>query len=198
MASREREISSHTGHNYQDVNVCGKVQLGDTYHFGEFVPDVARKHSADCEQDLNSPLNCLPFSKDASFNSSPGNTNLLVSLITAFMFERYTTGMMDKMSGASFRSTAWPRRGIDGCAHTVARQYYDQKRLWASVFFSRGDGDAGHASKFITTIALQVVARWNQLVSRPLSQLSRSSALHDNMLALGLVLGEVIVIEFRS
>jgi len=39
MAGRAREIPSQRGHNYQDVNVYGKAQLGDTYYFGVLVPD---------------------------------------------------------------------------------------------------------------------------------------------------------------
>ena len=38
----------------------------------------------------------------------------------------------------------------------MARQYFDQKQLGASFFFSRGGGDVGHAGKFVTSIALQL------------------------------------------
>ena len=34
MAAREREIPSQSGHNYQGINIYGKAQLGNTYHFG--------------------------------------------------------------------------------------------------------------------------------------------------------------------
>jgi hypothetical protein len=79
----------------------------------------------------------------------------------------------------------------------VARSYYDKQRLAASFFFSRGGGDAGHAGKFVTSLAVQlarnvpalkqrisdaVVERddiasqslrdqWQHLVLRPLSKL---------------------------
>jgi hypothetical protein len=38
-------------------------------------------------------------------------------------------------------------------ARTAARKHFDQKRLGASFFFSRGGGDVSHAGKFATSIA---------------------------------------------
>jgi hypothetical protein len=46
--------------------------------------------------------------------------------------------------------------GKSTIAHTIARAYFEQGRLAASFFFSRGGGDAGNASKFVTTIAMQL------------------------------------------
>jgi hypothetical protein len=46
--------------------------------------------------------------------------------------------------------------GKSTIAHTVARAYFDQGRLAASFFFSRGGGDVGNARKFVATIAVQL------------------------------------------
>ena len=46
--------------------------------------------------------------------------------------------------------------GKSTIAHTVARGYFEQGRLAASFFFSRGGGDVGNASKFVTTLAVQL------------------------------------------
>ncbi|KAF8533431.1 WD40-repeat-containing domain protein [Trichophaea hybrida] len=46
--------------------------------------------------------------------------------------------------------------GKSTIAHTVARDCHDQKRLGASFFFSRGQGDLGHAAKFFTSLATQL------------------------------------------
>jgi hypothetical protein len=46
--------------------------------------------------------------------------------------------------------------GKSTIARTVARDFYEQKRLGASFFFSRGGGDVSHAGKFFTTIAWQL------------------------------------------
>jgi hypothetical protein len=86
-------------------------------------------------------------------------------------------------------------------ARTIARRYYEQKRLRASFFFSRGGGDASHAGKFVTSIAVQLASsvsilqryicdaisednnitsrglrdQWNRLITRPLSNLVAGS-----------------------
>lgn len=91
--------------------------------------------------------------------------------------------------------------GKSTIARTVARRCFKQDRLGASFFFSRGDGDVGHARKFFTTIALQLAKKssslyryiceavtehsdvasqslpdqWRQLVLRPLSKFHDSS-----------------------
>jgi hypothetical protein len=91
--------------------------------------------------------------------------------------------------------------GKSTIARTVAHTYNEQKRLGASFFFSRGGGDVSHASKFITSIAVQLASiaptlqryicdaisednniaskglrdQWNRLIFRPLSQLIAGS-----------------------
>ncbi|KAF1983490.1 hypothetical protein K402DRAFT_162769 [Aulographum hederae CBS 113979] len=90
--------------------------------------------------------------------------------------------------------------GKSTIARTVARTYFNQKRLGASFFFSRGGGDVGRAGKFVTSIASQLASsvpsfdryicdaikerrdiatqslrdQWQQLVLRPVSKLSAS------------------------
>jgi AAA ATPase domain len=46
--------------------------------------------------------------------------------------------------------------GKSTLARTVARKYYDQNRLGASFFFSKGGGDVSNAGKFFTSIAVQL------------------------------------------
>ena len=93
--------------------------------------------------------------------------------------------------------------GKSTIARTIARRYFDQKRLGASFFFSRGGGDVGHAGKFVTSFAVQLARnipqtqrfisgaiieqndianqslrdQWRQLILRPLSRLQQSSSL---------------------
>jgi hypothetical protein len=83
----------------------------------------------------------------------------------------------------------------------MARRYYEQKRLGASFFFSKGGRDVGNASKFATSIAVQLTSdvpslqqyiceaiterteiasqslrdQWRQLVLGPLSKLNDNS-----------------------
>jgi hypothetical protein len=91
--------------------------------------------------------------------------------------------------------------GKSTIAHTVARDYFEQGQLAASFFFTKGGGDVGNASKFVTTIALQIAMhilpiqrhirdavtehsniasqsladQWRQLVLGPLSKLDDSN-----------------------
>ena len=87
--------------------------------------------------------------------------------------------------------------GKSTVARTIARAYHDKKQLGASFFFSRGSGDASKATKFFTTIAVQLASscqslepvivraveenenvgdetlrdQWNRLILKPLSGL---------------------------
>jgi NACHT domain len=87
--------------------------------------------------------------------------------------------------------------GKSTIARTVAGYYFHQNRLGASFFFSRGGGDIGTASKFVTSIAVQLARnvptlhllicdaiiehtdiansslreQWNELILNPLSKL---------------------------
>ena len=90
--------------------------------------------------------------------------------------------------------------GKSTIARTIARTY-SERRLGASFFFSRGGGDVGHAGKFVTTLALQLVSsipflrqhvcdavrehndiasrslreQWQKLILRPLLKLDGSN-----------------------
>jgi hypothetical protein len=90
--------------------------------------------------------------------------------------------------------------GKSTIARTIAREYFDRRRLGASFFFSRGGGDIGHAGKFFTSFAVQLARnvpqiqrfisdaiikqndianqslrdQWRQLVLYPLSRLDSS------------------------
>ncbi|KAH7025136.1 uncharacterized protein B0I36DRAFT_225532, partial [Microdochium trichocladiopsis] len=50
--------------------------------------------------------------------------------------------------------------GKSTISRTVARHFADRRRLGASFFFKRGDGDGGKAAKFFTTVAAQLTLRW--------------------------------------
>ena len=92
--------------------------------------------------------------------------------------------------------------GKSTVAQTIAHTFYEQKRLGASFFFSRGGGDVGHAGRFFTSLAVQLAHnipqiqrfisdavieqndianqslrdQWHQLVLCPLSILDSSSS----------------------
>lgn len=88
--------------------------------------------------------------------------------------------------------------GKSTIARTVACAFADQNRLGASFFFSRGTGDLGHATKFVSTLAHQLAGvsslfkkyisqaiadnpdvtrqglhnQWKELILKPLSMLN--------------------------
>jgi hypothetical protein len=98
--------------------------------------------------------------------------------------------------------------GKSTIARTVARTCFEQRRLGASFFFSRGDRDVRNASKFVASIAVQlarsvptlhqhicdvitkrsdIVSRslrgqWHELVLRPLSKLDGNGCLPSYVL----------------
>jgi len=92
--------------------------------------------------------------------------------------------------------------GKSAISRTVANNFADKNPLGASFFFSRGQGDLGHAEKPFTTIALQLAhalpalkshicktisedyrvanqglsEQWKKLIFRPLSRLDKPSS----------------------
>ncbi|MCJ1425618.1 hypothetical protein MMC29_003518 [Sticta canariensis] len=72
--------------------------------------------------------------------------------------------------------------GKSTIARTVAGTFADQKCLGASFFFSRGAGDLGDASKFVSTLARQL-ASLSPLFKQSISQ---AIADHDNITRQGL------------
>jgi hypothetical protein len=71
----------------------------------------------------------------------------------------------------------------------VARKYYEEKRLAASFFFSRGGGDVGHADKFVTSIALQLahsVPAVRRHISDAVTEISHAVTEYNHAVSLSL------------
>lgn len=99
--------------------------------------------------------------------------------------------------------------GKSTISRSVARACADQGRLGASFFFSRGQGDLGHAARFFTSLAVQLANvhptlkryiceaiadhpdiaqralrdQWKELIMRPLAKL-KSNSLPSSILTL--------------
>ena len=146
-------------------------------------------------------LQTLPHAKDAIFNSpeaqhhglSLENTRVdILNEIRAWARRRDDKNI--------FWLSGFAGTGKSTLARTIAREFYEQKCLAASFFFSRGGGDVSHAGKLFTSLALQLADRspflkqyiceaiaahpnianealrdqWFDLILRPLSKLDRS------------------------
>jgi hypothetical protein len=147
-------------------------------------------------------LDCLPHAVNAPFNSYANQDSPSCFPNTRVDLLREIYKWADGQNGQCiFWLNGLAGTGKSTVARTVARTYFDNKRLGASFFFSRGGGDVGHAGKFCTTVAAQLANnvptlrrqicnaiagysdiasqslhdQWRQLVLRPLSKLDDNS-----------------------
>ncbi|KAK5634087.1 hypothetical protein RRF57_009801 [Xylaria bambusicola] len=149
---------------------------------------------------LDSMLQSLPCAVDASFNSyAKQDLSVCLPNTRVGLLKEIYNWVDSEDERCIFWLNGLAGTGKSTIARTVARRYYAQKRLGASFFFSRGGGDVGHASKFFTSIAVQLAYnapslrryiseaaeeqidivnhslrdQWHQLVLRPLSKLDK-------------------------
>ena len=147
------------------------------------------------KSDLNATLNTLPTASDAQFNAYHRHSPECLDDTRVDLLEEI-------YNWADGRDCIFWLYGLAGTgkstiARTVARKYYNEKRLGASFFFSRGGGDVDHAGKFVTSIARQLASnipsldqhicnalaerrdiatqslrdQWHQLILNPMSKL---------------------------
>jgi NACHT domain len=159
----------------------------------------------------NSGLDRLPYAVEAPFNSyaKQHSPYCLPNTRVDLLQEIY-----DWADGQDERCIFW-LNGLAGTgkstiARTVARNHFEKKRLGTSFFFSRGEGDVGHAGKFCTTVTVQLAnnvpnlhrhiydavtnhgditslslhEQWRQLVLKPLSKLTSASCLSSYVLVI--------------
>ncbi|MCJ1313571.1 hypothetical protein MMC25_007250 [Agyrium rufum] len=165
----------------------------------------------DSRKDLTDVLNSLPIAADAPFNVYYQQYNPVCLPDTRSDLLQDIDSWADGQDGQCiFWLSGLAGTGKSTIARTVARKYFDQKRLGASFFFSRGGGDVGHARKFVTSVAWQLVNsipslqhiicdavkerrdiaslslddQWRQLILRPLSKLSACSGQRSYILVI--------------
>jgi NACHT domain len=148
------------------------------------------------------PLALLPYAPNASFNFSGKEAgpycleDTRVDILN--QIRKWIDGGDDRHI---FWLSGWAGTGKSTIARTVARELYNRKRPVASYFFSRGGGDIGNATKFVSTIARQLADKlpkfkiilqetvsqdegiiyrvlgdqWRELITTPLSKLGADS-----------------------
>jgi hypothetical protein len=95
----------------------------------------------------------LPHAAQSAFNSTDNQHDPLCLKDTRVDVLNQIRAWAD---GSDERCIFW-LNGMAGTGKsTIAREYYNQKRLAASLFFSRGTDDRSYAGKFFTTIAMQL------------------------------------------
>jgi hypothetical protein len=152
--------------------------------------------------DSQSALDNLPCAIDAPFNSRRHEHEPECHRDTRVDLLRHIyTWANGRDKKCIFWLNGLAGTGKSTISRTVARHYWDQQRLAASFFFSRGGGDVGNADKFVTSIALQLAYnlpaarqhvddaikrhpkigdqslrdQWRHLVLNPLSKLNNST-----------------------
>ncbi|KAF8535469.1 hypothetical protein BDD12DRAFT_892769 [Trichophaea hybrida] len=114
-----------------------------------------KQHMSLFEQDQH--LSKLPCANGAAFNSRlwEHKTGCLNGTRVDLLHQIMTWS--ESASGAGiYWLNGMAGTGKSTIARTVARNCHDKKRLGASFFFSRGQGDLGHAAKFFTSLATQL------------------------------------------
>jgi hypothetical protein len=145
-------------------------------------------------------LKNLPYAADAPFNTAKWQHEPTCLPDTRVDLQQQ---IHDWIDGGDERTIFW-LHGLAGTgkstiARTIAQNCFQQGRLGASFFFSKGGGDISHAGKFFTTIATQLseespylkrciynavkenksvatqsyANQWRQLILGPLSKLDR-------------------------
>ena len=102
----------------------------------------------------------LPAAKGASFDShvEEHNSTCLPNTRTGLLHHIHGWAN-DKKSKPIFWLNGAAGTGKSTIARTVARAFADQQQLGASFFFKRGEGERGNATRFFTTIAIQLARR---------------------------------------
>ncbi|TVY71375.1 Vegetative incompatibility protein HET-E-1 [Lachnellula suecica] len=148
-------------------------------------------------------LNSLPYAIDAPFNSYRRQHESLCLADTRVNLLNQIYSWADRGDDRLiFWLNGLAGTGKSTIASTVARNFFDKKRLGASYFFSRGGGDVSHAHKFVASIAVQLARsipdlhqhvcdsirensditsrslhdQWRELVLHPLSELKPATS----------------------
>ncbi|KAH7363979.1 hypothetical protein BKA65DRAFT_522586 [Rhexocercosporidium sp. MPI-PUGE-AT-0058] len=99
----------------------------------------------------------LPYALDAPFNSfAKQDSSTCLPNTRVGLLEEIYNWVDSEDDRCIFWLNGLAGTGKSIIARTVARRYFEQKRLGASFFFSRGGGDVSHAGKFFTSIAVQL------------------------------------------
>jgi hypothetical protein len=121
----------------------------------------------------------LPHAAQAAFNSTDNQHDPLCLKYTRVdVLSQIRTWADGSDERCIFWLNGMAGTGKSTIARTIAREYYNQKRLGASFFFSRGTDDRSYAGKFFTTIAMQLAQ-----ISPALKELISTAAAERNDIA---------------
>ncbi|KAF2186277.1 hypothetical protein K469DRAFT_664161 [Zopfia rhizophila CBS 207.26] len=100
----------------------------------------------------------LPIANGASFDSRMEEHNArCLNNTRVELLRRITKWAKDQNSKPIFWLNGMAGTGKSTIARTVAQSFADQRRLGASFFFKRGEGERGNATRVFTTIAADLM-----------------------------------------
>ncbi|KAF8542140.1 putative WD-repeat protein [Trichophaea hybrida] len=106
----------------------------------------------------DSHLSNVPYADGAAFNSRlQDHESQCLPDTRVDLLQQIVTWSNDPSGACIFWLNGAAGTGKSTIARTVARTWANQKQLGASFFFSKGGGDLGHATKFFTSLAAQLV-----------------------------------------
>ncbi|KAF2818057.1 hypothetical protein CC86DRAFT_436486 [Ophiobolus disseminans] len=102
----------------------------------------------------------LPIATGASFDSyNEGHNARCLPNTRKQLLEEIITWANSKDSKSIFWLSGMAGTGKSTIARTIAQLFASHEQLGASFFFKKGEGERGNASRFFTTIALDLVVR---------------------------------------
>jgi hypothetical protein len=116
--------------------------------------NLLKQNQSLTEQDRQ--LAKLSYADGAAFNSKHHETSPRCNADTRVDLLHHIEEWSSKGAKCIFWLSGMAGTGKSTIARTVAHTFSDQKRLGASFFFSRGAGDLGQATKFVSTLACQL------------------------------------------
>jgi hypothetical protein len=156
MQSATASITGANNQGLQVGNSSGTINYG-VYQDGQRAPKLEHRAALTRHAGTDGPLRRLSCAEDAPFNSySKQHETICLPDTRVDLLQK----IYNWADGQDERCIFWlyglAGTGKSTIARTVARHYFEQSRLGASFFFSRGGGDVSNASKFVTSIAVQL------------------------------------------
>ncbi|KAG9570996.1 phospholipase, patatin family protein, partial [Aureobasidium melanogenum] len=123
--------------------------------------EAPSKATASDDQEL---IDQLPFAEQAPFDSQTKQDDPLCLKDTRTeVLKEMRAWAYGEDESCIFWLNGAAGTGKSTIARTFARDCNERRELGASFFFSRGEGDAAHAGKFLTSIVRQLTIRWPAL-----------------------------------
>jgi hypothetical protein len=98
------------------------------------------------------------------------------------LLDEITTWANDKESKSIFWLSGMAGTGKSTIARTIAQSFADHRRLGASFFFKKGEGERGNASRFFTTMASDLVKHEPGILAGIRKALDEDSAISQRAL----------------